>query len=418
MLQSERSLEEAILEQVKGQSQIFLEGIAREFEHLASFERESLEAFLHKVKSERGEVQNFSMGRLYIYDASGRILADTDRIYDEIKAMDGFQGDVIRDTVFHVSSKLEYGEGSPDPHTDVIVPARLAGENVAFEVEINLSKTMAKIKTIDDRYEQSILTVLLAGTLVMVLLLWWLIRQGLLKPIHSLNVVTARIADGQFSSRVKDRTNSEMDELGRSINKMAGSIEALFREQRDTFLQTIQSLARAIEAKDSYTAGHSERVADLSHRLGMKVGLPENELELLKHGALMHDLGKIGISDAILDKTGSLENSEEEAMRSHPEVTADIMAPLKRFKEFAEIAAWHHERWDGKGYPEGLKGKEIPILARIVAIADTWDAMTSDRRYRKAMSREEALSIMEREIDEGQWDPELIDKFIEMMREE
>ena len=416
MLQSERVLEEAILEQVKGQSRLFLEGLSREFGGISGMERGRLEAILDREMSRRGEGYNFSVARLYIYGEDGRLLADTARRYDELKDMAGFHGDVIRDGVSHIGDLAEYGPGGEPYHTDVIIPLNLAGERAALEMEVDLAATMSRIKVIDDDYERAILAVVLIATLVMVLLVWFVIRRGLLRPIHSLSVVTGRIAGGELSSRVEARTRSEMDDLGRSINRMADSIEALFIEQRTTFLQTIQSLARALEARDSYTAGHSERVAEMATRLGRLVGIDDEELELLRHGALMHDLGKIGITDAILDKKGSLVNSEEEAMRSHPLKTAEIMAPLKRFREFAEIAAWHHERWDGKGYPEGLKGEEIPILARIVAIADTWDAMTSDRRYRKGMSPEEALSIMEREREGGQWDPELLGRFIEMMR--
>jgi len=180
----------------------------------------------------------------------------------------------------------------------------------------------------------------------------------------------------------------------------------------------LQSLARALEAKDSYTAGHSGRVAKFSTQLGKHVGVDENQLKLLKHGALMHDLGKIGINDAILNKPGALSDDEYEIMKQHPASTAKIMKPLKRFKEFAEIAAWHHERWDGKGYPDGLKGEKIPLLARIVCIADTWDAMTGDRIYRKGMTVVKALSILDKEKDHGQWDPALIRAFIEMIGNE
>ena len=418
MLQSERALEEAILEQVKGQSRLFLEGVARELRSVSDMERGRLEALLHGEMASRGEGYNFSVARLYIYGKEGRLLADTARRYGEVKDMSGFHGAVIRDGVSHIGDVVEYGMEGEAAHTDVIIPISFAGASFALEMEVDLAGTMLRIKVIDDRYERAILAVVLTATLVMVLLVWQVIRRGLLRPIHSLSVVTGRIAGGELSSRVEARTRSEMDDLGRSINRMADSIEALFLEQRTTFLQTIQSLARALEARDSYTAGHSERVSEMATRLGRLVGIDDEELELLRHGALMHDLGKIGITDAILDKKGALINTEEEAMRSHPVKTAEIMAPLKRFREFAEIAAWHHERWDGTGYPDGLKGEDIPILARIVAIADSWDAMTSDRRYRKGMPIEEALSIIERERDEGQWDPALVDRFVAMMKGE
>jgi HD-GYP domain-containing protein (c-di-GMP phosphodiesterase class II) len=148
------------------------------------------------------------------------------------------------------------------------------------------------------------------------------------------------------------------------------------------------------------------------------MGLPEEEIEILRQGALMHDLGKIAIPDAILNKPDKLTEEEFSAMRSHPEMTANIMRPLRRFNRHREIASWHHERWDGYGYPDGLKGENIPILARIVAIADTWDAMTGDRVYRKGMSVERALGILEKERNSGQWDPSVVDAFLDLVRKE
>jgi len=139
---------------------------------------------------------------------------------------------------------------------------------------------------------------------------------------------------------------------------------------------------------------------------------------LLKQGALMHDLGKIGVSDEILNKPDALNDEEHELMKSHKVVTATIMRPIKRFKEFAEIAAWHHERWDGNCYPDGLKGEEIPLLARIVSIADSGDAMTGDRVYRKGIEVFKAITIMENENDTGQWAPKLLNEFIHMIRAE
>jgi HD-GYP domain-containing protein (c-di-GMP phosphodiesterase class II) len=132
----------------------------------------------------------------------------------------------------------------------------------------------------------------------------------------------------------------------------------------------------------------------------------------------MHDLGKIAIPDAILNKPDKLTDEEFAAMRSHPVMTAKIMRPLRRFDRHREIATWHHERWDGHGYPDGLKGEEIPILARIVSIADTWDAMTGDRVYRKGMSVELALEILEKERDSGQWDPAVVDAFLQLVQQE
>ena len=147
------------------------------------------------------------------------------------------------------------------------------------------------------------------------------------------------------------------------------------------------------------------------------MGLDEPALDLLTQGALVHDVGKIGIPEAILNKPGPLDEDEFAIMREHAAYTDKIMRPLVRAKEFAQIARSHHERWDGSGYPDGLKGEEIPLLARIVSIVDSWDAMTGDRCYRKGMPVEKALGIFEAEKDAGQWDPKLVREFLAMRRE-
>ena len=151
--------------------------------------------------------------------------------------------------------------------------------------------------------------------------------------------------------------------------------------------------------------------------LGEHLGLDEEELRSLSQGALLHDLGKIGIPDDILKKPGGLDESEFEIIKKHPALTSEILDSLETSEQFAAIARSHHERWDGNGYPDGLNGENIPLLARIVAIADAWDAMTSNRVYRDAMSENIALAIFEKEKDMGQWAPFLVDKFIKLIRQ-
>ena len=177
------------------------------------------------------------------------------------------------------------------------------------------------------------------------------------------------------------------------------------------------ALAKALEARDDNTSSHSLNVTKYSMLLGEKLGLNEEKLRALSQGALLHDLGKIGIPDDILKKPGNLDESEFEVIKKHPMLTSDILDTLETSDHFAAIARSHHERWDGSGYPDGLNGEDIPLLARIVAIADAWDAMTSNRVYRDAMSENIALDIFEREKDSGQWDPFLVEKFITLIRQ-
>ncbi|WP_210397476.1 HD domain-containing phosphohydrolase [Motiliproteus sediminis] len=253
--------------------------------------------------------------------------------------------------------------------------------------------------------------------LLCILVAWW-VSFKVTRSLTRIAATANHIASGDLDSRTGLHRNDEIGNLSNAVDRMADSIEELQTEQESALLQMLRSLTRALEKKDSYTAAHSGRVARYSLMLGKRVGLSQQQLDLLKRGALVHDLGKIGVPDNILNKPSPLNDEELEVMSEHPSNTASIMKPLVRFHSFAEIAAWHHERWDGKGYPDGLAGDEIPLLARIVAIADTWDAMTGDRVYRKGMSSEKALSILESEQDSGQWDPALLRAFIAMVRDE
>jgi putative nucleotidyltransferase with HDIG domain len=175
------------------------------------------------------------------------------------------------------------------------------------------------------------------------------------------------------------------------------------------------ALAKALEARDDDTASHSLNVTKYAMLLGRELGLTEEEMRILGQGAMLHDLGKIGIPDEILKKPGNLDAVEFERIKEHPRLTSEILAPLETSNHYSSIARSHHERWDGQGYPDGLNGEDIPLLARIVAVADAWDAMTSNRVYRAGMNDQAALAILEKEKDWGQWDPYLIDEFIKII---
>lgn len=223
---------------------------------------------------------------------------------------------------------------------------------------------------------------------------------------------------------------SEMDDKLKAINlgadeflikpfnklELATRIRSLLRlkalyDDLDSSENILFSLARAIEAKDKYTRGHSERVARFSRKLAKIIGLTETEQEYIWRGALLHDIGKIGISEAILHKPGPLTEEEMIHIRTHPQKGYEICCPLKSLHASLSVIKNHHERFDGCGHPDKLESDKIPLMARIVAIADTFDAMTTDRPYRAAMSFEEAVMILEREKDQGQWDPRLVVEF-------
>lgn len=195
----------------------------------------------------------------------------------------------------------------------------------------------------------------------------------------------------------------------------AGNID-LLREKEKLMVSMIRSLVSAIEAKDNYTRGHSERVALFTKRLAEQMGYDSLELEQVYLTALLHDVGKIGVSDAVLKKEGKLTAEEYAEIAKHPDAGWAILGDLEHLQYVLPGVLHHHERWDGRGYPDGLAGESIPLDGRVMAVADAYDAMTSDRPYRKGMPVEKAEAIL-REGSGAQWDPKCVDAFFECLED-
>jgi putative nucleotidyltransferase with HDIG domain len=205
-------------------------------------------------------------------------------------------------------------------------------------------------------------------------------------------------------------------------NLMRHTIESsrtrdLQEEVRRSYRATLEALLAALDTRDTETEGHSERVAAYTMLIAQQLNLSEAELQHIEHGALLHDIGKIGVPDHILYKPGPLTPEEWEVMKQHPVIGYKMCMKIEMLRPAAPIVLHHHERWDGRGYPYGLNGAEIPLGARIFAIADTLDAMTSDRPYRKALSFAQAREEIER-CASSQFDPELVRVFLELPEEQ
>lgn len=188
-------------------------------------------------------------------------------------------------------------------------------------------------------------------------------------------------------------------------------------DQLDSAESMLFALARMVEAKDTNTGNHCSRLAHISVVLGLALGLSSEHLMALRRGGIMHDIGKLGIPDSILLKPGKLTEEEWLIMRQHPEIGARLVKDLKSMRLTLPIIRHHHERWDGTGYPDGLVGKEIPLLARIFQIADIYDALTNERPYKSALSREQVIQILEEEANMGWRDPDLTSVFISILRQ-
>jgi len=184
-----------------------------------------------------------------------------------------------------------------------------------------------------------------------------------------------------------------------------------YTDQLEHAEAVLYSLARGVEARDPALEGHCERLAHYTVAMGEALGLDPEALEALRRGALLHDIGKIGIPDAILLKPGALTEDEWEVMRQHPVIGERICLPLKSLAMVLPIIRHHHERRDGSGYPDGLQGQSIPVTARVLQTVDIYDALTTDRPYRKALRPAEAFEMLRAEVHRGWWDRELVDEF-------
>jgi len=201
------------------------------------------------------------------------------------------------------------------------------------------------------------------------------------------------------------------------FNYMSSALQAydsetkgLYESVEKGYLETIVALAHAIDSKDTYTRGHSQRVGDLSVEIGRELGFTDRQLRQLQYGGILHDVGKIGIAEGILRKGSKLTAEEMTIMRSHPVLGEAIIEPVGFLVPIRAAARNHHERWDGAGYPDGLKGEQIPLIARIVTCADTFDACTSTRPYSKALPLSRAMEIVE-SLRGNQLDPKVVDAF-------
>lgn len=191
----------------------------------------------------------------------------------------------------------------------------------------------------------------------------------------------------------------------------------LYTKMRKVYLDTIRALTAAIDAKDPYTKGHSERVAETSVALSQELNLSDRDIENIEYTALLHDIGKIGIADNILGKNSSLTNKEFDKIKEHPIMGAKIIEPVDFLKNSYKAIYHHHEKYNGKGYPDGIKSEDIPILARIIAVADAYDAMGSDRPYRKKLNKDKILRELKDQSGK-QFDPEVVKAFISVLKRE
>ena len=330
---------------------------------------------------------------VYLYDSKGGLLWSQGRA----ELPDG----VVRYLVARpVSMTHEYTVEAGGRSRDMVAQVSPVPEN---GWRVIVERPQAAAFGVADRmvWNWALATLLLAA----LALLFALVAARLVsQPIQRLATTSHEIAHGDLSQRVEvGGLGSELAELADDFNHMTLNLESHVRQlrqaaqaNRELFIGSLRAFVAAVDAKDPYTRGHSERVAAVSRTVAQKLGLPEEVQHKVWIGALLHDVGKIGVEDRILRKSGVLTPEEYEQMKLHTVMGADILSRIQELKEVIPAVRWHHEAWAGGGYPDGLRGEQIPLLARIVAVADCFDAITTNRPYQQAGSLQFAIETITR----------------------
>ena len=337
----------------------------------------------------------------YVVDSQGRLVAGSDVAYATGQDMSNLE--IVRNFV-EQGSKAQML--APTREFSITIGKKSVGMLGTYSAVSNLDWAVVVQKPRDEAYssvyQMQHQAQLLALVIVIIsILVGVLAARRITNPLEVLTESSHAIARGDFSQRVQLKSRTEIGELASTFNLMSQELEHFVEdlkraatENRELFMNSIQMLAGAVDEKDPYTRGHSDRVTKYSVLIAKEMGLDENFQETVRVSAQLHDVGKIGIEDRILKKPGALTADEFAIMKTHTTKGANILRPVAQLKEMIPGIELHHESLDGRGYPHGLKGDEIPLLPRIIAVADTFDALTTNRPYQHARSCEDALRII------------------------
>ena len=360
-------------------------------------------------------LQDSSEGGLetYVVDSSGRLIASSNKEYSTGQDMRKFelvksfveQGGKAQQTA---TREFKYSDGSQET---VMLGTYSPVLSEGWAVVAQKTKEEA-YRSITEMQRAATWLALLA--ILMSLLISIYSARKITTPLNVLTESSRAIAKGDFSQRVQLKSRTEFGELAQTFNAMSDDLERFVHdlkraaeENRALFLSSIQMLAGAVDEKDPYTKGHSDRVTRYSMIIGKELGLITEEIEKVRISAQLHDVGKIGIEDRILKKPGALTPEEFEIMKTHTVKGATILRPVDMLKEMIPGIELHHESLDGRGYPYGLKGDQVPLMPRIITVADTFDAMTTNRPYQAAMDPEYVIRIIN-SLANTKFDPRVV----------
>lgn len=355
------------------------------------------------------ELREETLGQLTIYDFSGWPLSSTLRAP---RALEIGEAQVVFEQQASGSIKRALTDEGLN-YNELLIPFEVRGGQDLGLMGVALPTSLVVQTSSITRNNTFILMSLL---LLLVMIVGTVVARRITRPILDLKDAAVRVSEGDLKVQVATRSRDEVGVLTLSFNEMVRSLSKSKKDLLDAYDRTIEGWSRALDLRDHETEGHSQRVTELAVQLGTAMGLSADQLRDLRRGGLLHDIGKIAVPDSILLKEGKLTEAEIVLVRRHPEHAKSFMEPIEFLRPAMAVPYSHHERWDGKGYPQGLKGEQIPLLARIFAVADVWDALTSERSYRKPMSFSEALDYLRAESGKH-FDPQVVSGFIKILGE-
>ncbi len=358
------------------------------------------------------DMRDKTFAQISFYDLTGHVIYSTLPFPHDLNPTLALQTYILKD----VSSTTRNLSNSRDlsvaniPYSEILGSWEVRGSYHIGVLGVALSKNFLVETSTTSRWQ---IFLLVASALLLIILVGIILANTITRPLLRLVHASREVAEGDLNVKLYTRSNDEVRDLTETFNMMVASLNQSQTELIQSYDETLKGWVLAIELRDKELEGHSERVSDLSVRLAQAMGIEGEALVNIRRGALLHDIGKMGSPDSILYNTGELDEEERKTIQRHPQDAYDILKKIDYLRSALEIPYCHHELWDGSGYPRGLKGREIPISARIFTVVDVFDALTHDRPYRKAWPQSVALQYI---IDKKgiHFDPTVVDAFIKL----
>ena len=365
------------------------------------------------LQSMAEDMKTKSFAQISFYNQSGKVIHSTLPFSHDLSpevALQTISIIALSSSKSDLSNQRDFNTASI-PFAEILGSWVFRGNDKIGILGVAISKSNLVITSTDSRWR---IFLLVASANLLIIIMGFYLASLITRPLLRLVQASKKVAEGDLNVMVLPQSNDEVSVLTESFNAMVVSLDHSQNKLVKSYDETLEGWARALELRDKETDGHSERVASLSFKLAHSMGLKEELLVNIRRGALLHDIGKMGTPDTILHKIGPLDETEWEIMKNHPQDGFNTLKKIDFLGQALDIPLHHHEKWDGTGYPSGLKGENIPISARIFAIVDVFDAMTNDRIYRSAIPLEETITYI-KEQSGGHFDPAVVKAFLQLL---